>query len=171
MNQFKRVAPHPPNDSPSSGRSISNFPPNPNCPIVITKATSTDGGLSHALIEGLTKSEYERAVEKARAGGKDPHYLDVRMKNVSSKNVRAIESFVVYSDAMGDAGPQTTLLTQNTKDIKPGGEYRGYSVDTSERSANGIGDVTVFVSRIRSADNSFCQDNGSHSFALTTQLK
>jgi hypothetical protein len=148
-----------------------SFPANGACPVAVTKATSTNGGFAHALAEGLTKSEFERAVEKAGAGGNDPHYLDVRMRNGSGKNVRAIEAFVVYADAMGDAGPQTTLLTQNTKDIKPGGEYRGYSVDTSQRSSNGIGDVTVFVSRIRYEDNTFWQDNGSHSCALTTRIK
>ena len=144
---------------------------NSECPLIVTKATSTNGGFGHALAEAMTKSEFERAMEKANAGGNDPHYLDVRMRNGSDKAVRAIEAFVLYADAMGDSGPQTTLLTQNDRDIKPGGEYRGYSVDTSQRSSNGIGDVTVFVNRIRYADNTFWLDNGSHSCSLTTRIR
>ncbi len=159
------------NTTPIQASSALVVTTNKDCPVVVTKATSTNGGFGHALADAMTKSEFERAVEKAGAGGNDPHYLDVRMRNGSAKAIRAIEAFVIYADAMGDPGPQTTLLTQNDKNIKPGGEYRGYSVDTSQRSTNGIGDVTVFVSRIRYEDNTFWQDDGSHSCALTTRIK
>src|SRR5471030_1572275 len=90
---------------------------------------------------------FERAMEKANNGGNDPHYLDVRMRNGSQKSIRAIEASVVYADLMGDQGMGTTLLFQNDNPIKAGREFRGYSVDTSARLANGKGDVTVYVSR------------------------
>jgi hypothetical protein len=145
--------------------------PKQECPVVVTKATSTDGGFGHGLADAMTKSEFERAVEKANNGGHDPHYLDVRMRNGSDKPVRAIEAFAVYANAMGDEGERTSLLTQNDKAIKPGGEYKCYSVDTSARSSNGKGDVTVYVSRVRYEDNTFWQDNGSHSCSLTTRVR
>lgn len=119
----------------------------------------------------MTKSEFQRAMEKAGNGGADPHYLDVRMRNTSAKPVRAIEAFAVYSDAMGDEGPRSTILSQNDKPIKSGGEYFGYEYDTSTRQSNGIGDVTVYVNRVRYEDNTFWLDNGSHSCSLTTRIK
>jgi hypothetical protein len=112
----------------------------------------------------MTKSQLELAIEK-------PHYLDVRMRNGSDKPVRAIEAFAVYANAMGDEGASTTLLTQNNKGIKAGGEYKCYAVDTWERSSNGVGDLTVYVSRVRYEDNTFWQDNGSHSCSLITRIK
>jgi hypothetical protein len=141
------------------------------CPVTVTKATSSDGGFSHAFADALTKSQFERAYEKALNGGHEPHYLDVRMRNASQKQVRGIEAFVVYANIMGDQGETSTILSQNDKSIKPGGEYKGYSVDTYERWQNGKGDVTVYVNRIRFEDNTFWYDNGSHSCALTTQIK
>ncbi len=141
------------------------------CPVVVIKATSTDGGLSHALIDSLTKSEYERAVEKASNGGNDPHYLDVRMRNRSDKPIRAIEAFAAYANVMGDEGDKTRVLTQNSKPIMPGGEYKCYAVDTSIRSSNGAGDVKVYITRVRYEDNTFWQDNGSQSCSLTTRIK
>jgi hypothetical protein len=141
------------------------------CPVAVTKATSTDGGFRHGLADALTKSEFQRAYEKATNGGHEPHYLDVRMRNVSQKPIRGIEAFVVYSNIMGDQGATNTILSQNDKTIKPGDEYKGYSVDTYERSENGKGDVTVYVNRIRFEDNTFWYDNGSRSCALTTQIK
>jgi hypothetical protein len=62
-------------------------------------------------------------------------------------------------------------LTQNNKAIKPDEEYKSYAVDTGARSSNGIGDVTVYVSRVRYEDNTFWQDNGSHSCSLITKIK
>jgi hypothetical protein len=141
------------------------------CPVVVTKATSTDGGFRHLLIDTLTKSEFERAVEKATQGGRDPHYLDVRMRNNSEKGIRGIEAFVVYLNIMGDQSATSSILSQNDKPIKPSGEYKGYSVDTYESSSNGKGDVSVYVNRVRFEDNSFWYDNGSHSCALLTQIK
>lgn len=155
--------------NPSSGSAIALT--KQECPVVVTKASSTNGGFGHAFADSLTKSEFERAVEKANNGGNDPHYLDVRMHNGSDKPIRAIEAFAVYSNSMGDEGERTSLLTQNNKGIKPGGEYKCYAVDTSVRSANGIGDVRVFVARIRFEDDTFWQDDGSQSCSLTARIK
>ena len=141
------------------------------CPVSVVKATSTDGGFRHALAESLTKSQFERDLEKARNGGHDAHYLDTRMRNASPKPIKAIEAFVVYSDKMGDQGARQTILSQNDKSVPPRGEYRGYSVDTAERWRNGKGEVTVYVNRVRFEDDTFWQDNGSHSCALTSRIK
>jgi hypothetical protein len=144
---------------------------NSDCPVVVTKATSTSGGFGHALAEAMLKSEFQRNVEKINNGFNDPHYLDIRMKNASAKPVRALEAFVVYANAMGDEGTANAIVSQNNKIIKPGGEYVGYSYDTAVRSSNGLGDVTVYVSRVRFDDNSYWQDNGSHSCALSSRIK
>jgi hypothetical protein len=149
---------------------VASFPAQ-QCPVTVTKATSTSGGFRHALADSMTKSTYERAVERASNGGHDPHYLDVRMRNNSAQAVKAIEAIAAYTDKMGDRGAQQPILSQNEKDIPPKGEYKGYAVDTAERWRNGIGEVTVYVTRVRFQDNSFWQDNGSHSCSLTTNVK
>jgi hypothetical protein len=150
--------------------SVTAFPAQ-QCPVSVTKATSTNGGFRHALADSMTKSPYERAAEKASNGGHDPHYLDVRMRNDSTQAVKAIEAFAVYTDKMGDPGARQSILSQNEKDIPAKGEYKGYAVDTAERWRNGIGEVTVYVTRVRFHDNSFWQDNGGHSCSLTTNIK
>jgi hypothetical protein len=141
------------------------------CPVSVVKATSTDGGFRHALAEGLTTSQFERDLEKARNGGRDAHYLDTRMRNDSQKPIKAIEAFAVYSDKMGDQSARQTILSQNDKSVPPKGDYRGYIVDTSEVLRNGKGEVIVYVNRVRFEDNTFWQDNGSHSCTLTTKIK
>jgi hypothetical protein len=141
------------------------------CPVVVTKVTSSDGGFSHALADNLTSSEFERQLDKTAHGGKEKHYLDMRMQNNSSKPVRAIESTVVYANAMGDTSVKDSLISQNKSAINPGGEYKSFFMDRSLQSANGRGDVTVYISRIRFEDNTFWQDNGSHSCSLTSRIK
>jgi hypothetical protein len=141
------------------------------CPVSVVKATSTDGGFRHAIADGLTKSQFERDLEKVRNGGNDPHYLDVRMHNDSPKPIKAIEAFAAYSNIMGDLGATQTILSQNDKSVPPKGDYRGYIVDTAERLRNGKGEVKVYVNRVRFEDNTFWQDNGSHSCALTSKIK
>jgi hypothetical protein len=141
------------------------------CPVTVVKAISSNGGFGHAFADALTKSRFEQAVEKASNGGRDPHYLDVRMRNVTQKSIRAIEASVVYANLMGDQGAENTLLLQNDNPIRAGKEFRGYSVDTAERWANGKGDVTVYVNRVRFEDNTFWKDNGSRSCALTSAIK
>jgi hypothetical protein len=63
------------------------------CLVAVTKATSTDGGFGHGLVDAMTRSEFERAVDRASNGGHDPHYLDIRIRNNSYKPIRAVEAF------------------------------------------------------------------------------
>ena len=44
-------------------------------------------------------------------------------------------------------------------------------MDRVERSRNGMGDVKVFISRIRFGDNTMWEDNGSHSCFKTVASK
>ena len=129
------------------------------CPVSVVKATSTNGGFRHALVAAAAREPYSG------------HYLDIRMRNDSQLPVKAIEALAVYSNAMGDAGASQTILSQNDKSIPPGGEYLGYTADVLEQWLNGKGEVTVYVNRVRFEDNTFWQDNGSHSCALTTKIK
>ena len=141
------------------------------CPVTVVSATSSSGGVRHFLADALTKSQFDQAVERARHGGNEPHYLDVRVRSSSQKTIRGIEAHVVYANVMGDEGSETLILFQNDKPVKIGGEVRGYSVDTSARWANGKGEVTVYVNRIRFEDNTFWRDDGSRSCALTSDIK
>jgi hypothetical protein len=141
------------------------------CPVVVTKVTSGDGGFGHALAEGLTTSEFQRQLDQTAHGGHSKHYLDMRMRNNSSKPIAAIESVVVYTDKMGDETTRDTLVSQNTKPIKPGEEHKSYSMDRSERVQNGTGNVTLYISRVRFEDNTFWQDNGTHSCSLSNKVK
>jgi len=148
-----------------------NAPAAQECPVIVTKVTSGDGGFGHALAEGLTTSEFQRQLDTTTHGGHDKHYLDMRMRNNSSKSIAAIESVVVYANKMGDETTRDTLISQNTKPIKPGDEHKSYSMDRTERTQNGAGQVTLYISRVRFEDNTFWQDNGSHSCSLSNKAK
>lgn len=165
----QNLEPAPP-AAPVTAAASSPLPPQ-HCPVAVVKATSTDGGFRHALAEGLTKSQFERDMDRARHGGHEAHYLDIRMRNNGQQPIKAIEAFAVYFDKMGDPGARETILSQNDKDIPPGGEYKGYMVDTMDRWRNGKGDVTVYVNRVRFGDNTYWQDNGSHSCSLSSAIK
>jgi hypothetical protein len=141
------------------------------CPVVVTKVTSGDGGFGHALAEGMTTSEFQRQLDQTAHGGNSKHYLDMRMRNNSSKPIAAIESVVIYTNKMGDETTRDTLVSQNPKPIKPGEEHKSYSMDRSEKMQNGVGNVILFVSRVRFEDNTFWQDNGSHSCSLSSKVK
>jgi len=141
------------------------------CPVAVTKVTSSKGGFGHNLADALTTSEYERQTDKVTHDGQEKHYLDMRILNKSAKPIRAIQSVVVYSNVMGAESTHETLVSQNTKPIKPGEEDKSYTMDRSLQSANGLGDVTVYVEKIRFSDDTFWQDNGSHSCKLTNQIK
>jgi len=141
------------------------------CPVAVTKVTSGDGGFGHGLADSLTTSEFERQLDQTTHEGRAKHYLDMRMHNNSMKPIRAIESVAVYSNVMGDESIHDALVSQNTKPIKPGEEYKSYFMDRSLQSANGKGEVTVYIQRIRFEDGTFWQDNGSHSCALISQIK
>lgn len=141
------------------------------CPVIVTKVTSGDGGFGHAMADGLTTSEFQRQLDQTTHGGHSKHYLDMRMRNNSQKPVAAIESVVVYANKMGDETLRDTLISQNTKPIKPGEEHKSYSMDRAERTQNGAGLVTLYISCVRFEDNTFWQDNGSRSCSLTNQAK
>ncbi len=141
------------------------------CPVEVTKVKSSDGGFGHALADAMTTSEFERQLDTTTHGGKGKHYLDMRMRNVGTKNIRAVESTVIYSNAMGDETSRDTLVTQNNKPIKPGQELKSYFMDRSVQSSNGRGDVVIYIQRVRFEDNTYWQDNGSHSCKLTSEIK
>jgi len=141
------------------------------CPVVVTKVTSSEGGFGHGLVDDLTTSEYERQTDKVMHEGQKKHYLDMRLLNKGTKPITAIESVVVYSDVMGAETAHEALVSQNSRPLKPGQEYSGSFMDRSLQSANGLGDVTVYVEKLRYTDNTFWQDNGSRSCKLTRQIK
>jgi hypothetical protein len=142
-----------------------------NCPVEVTKATSTDGGFGHGLADRMTTSEYQRQTDETLHGGMGKHYLDMRLKNISTKLITAIESVASYVNVMGDPSASTTFTTQNSKPIKPGQENRSYTMDREMLAANGKGQVIVYVQRVRFEDGTFWTDNGSHSCSLTNQIK
>jgi hypothetical protein len=119
----------------------------------------------------MTTSEFQRQLDTTLNNGNSKHYLDMRMKNVSKSNVRAVESRVIYANVMGDVQSRDTLVTQNTKQIKPGQEFRSNFMDRTLQSANGRGDVTIYINRIRFEDGTMWVDNGSHSCKLTSAIK
>jgi hypothetical protein len=141
------------------------------CPVVVTKVSSSDGGFAHALADAMTTSEFQKQLDSTLNGGKGKHYLDMRMKNVGSKDIRAVESAVVYSNAMGDENSRDTLVTQNTKPFKVGRELKSFFMDRTSQSANGRGDITIYIQRVRFEDNTFWQDHGSRSCKLTSAIK
>jgi hypothetical protein len=141
------------------------------CPVTVTKVSSTDGGFAHGLADAMTPSEFQRQLDETTHEGRQKHYLDTRMRNNSPKRIRAIESVAVYSNLMGEESVQDALVSQNTKPIKPGEECKSYFMDRSLQSADGRGEVAVYVQRIRFEDGTFWQDNGSHPCVLTSQIK
>src|SRR6267142_5741349 len=52
-----------------------NAPAAQECPVIVTKVTSGDGGFGHALAEGLTTSEFQRQLDTTTHSGHDKHYL------------------------------------------------------------------------------------------------
>jgi hypothetical protein len=123
------------------------------------------------MADGMTNSEFQRQLDQTTHGGRSKHYLDMRMRNNGSKPVAAVESVVIYANKMGDETTRDTLVSQNTKPIKPGAELKSYAMDRSESAQNGVGEVTLYVSRVRFEDGNFWTDNGSHSCALTNKAK
>lgn len=69
---------------------------------------------------GSRRANFQRQLDETAHGGHGKHYLDMRMRNNSSKPVAGIESVVLYSNKMGDETLRDTLDSQNTKPIKPG---------------------------------------------------
>lgn len=151
--------------SPSLGSSVTL--PAQQCPVVVT-SLSSGFSLLHSFADALTTSEFERQVDKAANGGQDKHYLDMRMRNASEKPIAGFEIVTAYANKMGDRTNSATQISQNTSDIKPGEELKTYTMDRGAQSLNGVGTVTVYISRVRFSDNTFWQDDGSHSCSRST---
>src|SRR5690349_7147468 len=86
------VAAGPASTAASSPTAAVAITPNPECPVVMTKVSSSDGGFGHAFADAMTSSEFERDVDRASHGGKGKHYLDMRARNNGQKEIRAVES-------------------------------------------------------------------------------
>jgi hypothetical protein len=119
----------------------------------------------------LTTSELQRQLDETLHEGEAKHFLDMRLRNSSPKPIAAVESVAVYSDRMGDESTRITLLSQNTKPIRPGKEISGSYMDRNERTLNGQGQVSLYVQRVRFQDQTMWQDNGSHSCSLSSEVK
>lgn len=132
------------------------------CPLTVM-SLSSGLSLGHALVDALTTSEFERHIDSAQNGGADKNYLDVRLRNDSQKAIKTFEYSAVYRENMGDEMASGTYVSQNTRPIKPGAITRVYTMDRAERLQAGTGDVKVYISRIRFADDTMWEDNGSHS--------
>jgi hypothetical protein len=145
--------------------------PAQDCPVMIVRLSSDQGGFRDTLGEALTTSEFQRQLDETTHGGESTHYLDSRLRNVSQKPIATVESVAVYTDRMGDQSTTVTLLTQNTKPIAPGKELQGNYMDREQRMANGTGQVLLYVHRIRFQDQSMWQDNGSHSCSFSSVVK
>jgi hypothetical protein len=140
------------------------------CPVTIIKVKS-GSGLGHALVEALTTSQLERQLDSTMNGGQSKTYLDLVARNASDRNVSAFEFTAVYLNAMGDVSGSYTFISQNTKYLKPGEQYKGYSMNRNEFMQNGTGQIKIFINRVRFSDKSFWQDNGSQSCSSETRLK
>lgn len=143
---------------------------NASCPAAVAKV-STGTNFGHMLAEALTTSEFQRQLDETSHGGAGKHYLDVQLRNDSGKPIRAVEFAAVYADTMGDPSTSATFVSQNTKPIPAGGVFKASAMDRALTMQSGIGDVTVFVSRVRFNDDTFWSDNGSHSCQFKTTLK
>ncbi|WP_157082654.1 hypothetical protein [Sphingomonas asaccharolytica] len=140
------------------------------CPLTVV-GLSSGLGFGHALVDALTSSELEPQIDSAQNGGAGKNYLDVRLHNDGQKSIKAFEYTAVYRNSMGDETTSPTYLSQNTQPIKPGALYKAYAMDRVERSQNGVGDVKVYISRIRFDDDTMWEDNGSHSCFKTVTSK
>jgi len=140
------------------------------CPLTVMGLSS---GLSfgHALVDALTNSELQRRFDSAQDGGAGKNYLDVRLRNDGQKSIKGFEYTAVYRNNMGDETTSPTYLSQNTQSIKPGASFKAYTMDSFERSQNGVGDVKVYISRIHFDDDTMWEDNGSHSCFKTVASK
>jgi hypothetical protein len=150
--------------------SVANAAPNASCPASVVKLSSGTN-FGHTLAEALTTSEFQRQLDATSHGGVSKHYLDVRVRNDSGKPIRAFEFAAVYADTMGDASTSTMFVSQNTKAIPAGVIFKASAMDRELTMQSGVGEVSVFVSRVRFEDDTFWTDNGSHSCRLRTALK
>lgn len=130
------------------------------CPVQVSDLSS---GVSfgHALLEALTMSQFQRQLDETVHGSR--HYLDMEVRNESDRPVAAVEMVATYANNMGDEVGSATYISQNEDPINPGDEYKANAMDRSQWSASGVGKVTLHIQRVRFADNTFWQDNGTRS--------
>jgi hypothetical protein len=141
------------------------------CPVAVIRLKSGNGGLRQAFVDALTTSEFQRQLDETTHDGVARHYLEVTLRNTSDKAIDAIEDVAIYTDKMGDETARDTLLSQNTRPIAPGKEERASVMDRESMVANGIGQVTLYVSRVRFSDGTFWRDDGSQSCAASSRAK
>lgn len=141
------------------------------CPVLVTRAVSSWGGFGHALVDALTTSRFQQQLDLVTHGGEPKHYLDMRIRNDSQTPVMGIETTAVYYNRIGDQITSSTIIPQNDKPIKPGSELRSYTMDRSALMQNGLGELEVFVSRVRFVDGTTWQDDGSHSCSFKSEIK
>ena len=137
------------------------------CPITIVSLKS---GISfaHILLDQLTTSEFEQQLDQAAHNGQGKHYLDIKVHNDSGKSVSAFEFGSVYSNKMGDEGASTNSISQNRRSIAAGVYLTVWAMDRDTLEQSGIGQVEVFVSRVKFDDGTFWQDDGTRSCSRTT---
>lgn len=138
------------------------------CPIDVI-GVSSGVSVLHFLLDTLTTSEFQQQLDETLHDGHQKHYLDMRMRNDSDKLVAAFEMTAVYANKMGDESGSSTFVSQNSGPLKPGSEYTASAMDRSEWTQNGSGEVKLFISRVRFTDNTYWQDDGSHSCARSTR--
>jgi hypothetical protein len=140
------------------------------CPMSVVKVGSGNS-FGHLVVDSLTTSEFQRQVDQGNHGGMGKHYLDVQVRNDSAKAVKAFEFSAVYSDRMGDEASSASFVSQNDRPIASGAVYKTSAMDRDQFAQGGTGDVRVYVSRVRFADDSFWQDDGSRSCATKSAVK
>jgi len=136
------------------------------CPATVLKAGANN--TLHGLANALFTSTYEQQTRKINNGMCDPHYLDLTVRNLSNQRINA-EVVADYLDLMGDVSDSMTVQYGGKKGIKPGGNEGGSTEDTSHRFSGEKSKINVYVKRVRFADGSFWNDNGSHSCGLTVK--
>ena len=155
-----------------STTAVATAPASPQeCPVMITKLTSGDGGIGHAFADAMTTSEFQRQLDETSHGGHAKHYLDIRERNNSAKPIAAVEEIIVYFNKMGDETLRDKVVSQNKKSIAPGAERKSFVMDRTQATANGAGTVTMYINRVRFEDDSVWQDNGSHSCSFSNKAK
>jgi hypothetical protein len=140
------------------------------CPISVVKVGSGNS-FGHLVVDSLTTSELQRQIDETNHGGMGKHYLDIQVRNDSAKAVKAFEFSAVYADRMGDDASSASFVSQNDRPIASGAVYKTSAIDRDQIGQSGTGDVSVYVSRVRFADDSFWQDDGSRSCARKSAVK
>ena len=110
-------------------------------------------------------------MDETMHAGQGKHYLDIKVQNAGIKPVAAFEYTTVYADKMGDLSNSATYISQNTHAIKPGATFGSSAMDRDHSAQNGMGQVTVYVSRVRFDDGTYWRDDGSRSCSRVANLR